>query len=120
MATDSDIHQSLQSIVTIFEVFTAVTMKNAVFWDVMPCGSCLRRLLVTVNIVHISPILVTLTMEALSSFETSVLSRATRSNIPEDGIPNSDHHLRLLFSADVDSDDTVSEALVISLFSAFA
>jgi hypothetical protein len=22
------------------EVFTAVTMKNAVFWDVTPCGSC--------------------------------------------------------------------------------
>jgi hypothetical protein len=23
-----------------FEVFTVVTMKNAVFWDVMPHGSC--------------------------------------------------------------------------------
>jgi hypothetical protein len=23
-----------------FEVFMAVTMKNAVFWDVTPCGSC--------------------------------------------------------------------------------
>jgi hypothetical protein len=23
-----------------FEVFVAVTMKNGVFWDVMPCGSC--------------------------------------------------------------------------------
>jgi hypothetical protein len=23
-----------------FEVFTAVTMKNIVVWDVMPCGSC--------------------------------------------------------------------------------
>jgi hypothetical protein len=22
------------------EVFTALTMKNAVFWDVEPCGSC--------------------------------------------------------------------------------
>jgi hypothetical protein len=22
------------------EVFTAVTMKNSVFWDVTPCGSC--------------------------------------------------------------------------------
>jgi hypothetical protein len=22
-----------------FEVFTAVTMKNVVFWDVAPCGS---------------------------------------------------------------------------------
>jgi hypothetical protein len=27
----------------ILEVFTAVTMKNGVFWDVMPCGSCKHR-----------------------------------------------------------------------------
>jgi hypothetical protein len=27
-----------------FEVFTAVTMKNCVFWDVTPCGSCKNRL----------------------------------------------------------------------------
>jgi cytidine deaminase len=27
-----------------FEVFTAVTMKNGVFWDVTPCGSCKNRL----------------------------------------------------------------------------
>jgi hypothetical protein len=26
-----------------FEVFTAVTMKNGVFWDVIPCGSCKNR-----------------------------------------------------------------------------
>jgi hypothetical protein len=26
-----------------FEVFTAVTMKNAVFWDMAPCRSCVRR-----------------------------------------------------------------------------
>jgi hypothetical protein len=25
------------------EVFTAVTMKNGVFWDVTPCGSCKNR-----------------------------------------------------------------------------
>jgi hypothetical protein len=23
-----------------FEVFRAVTMKNGIFWDVTPCGSC--------------------------------------------------------------------------------
>jgi hypothetical protein len=23
-----------------FEVFTALTMKNGVFWDVTPCGFC--------------------------------------------------------------------------------
>jgi hypothetical protein len=26
-----------------FEVFTVVTMKNAVFWDVAPCRSCVNR-----------------------------------------------------------------------------
>jgi hypothetical protein len=26
-----------------FEVFTAVTMKNAVFWDVVTCRSCVNR-----------------------------------------------------------------------------
>jgi hypothetical protein len=26
-----------------FEVFTAVTMKTAVFWDVAPCGFCKNR-----------------------------------------------------------------------------
>jgi hypothetical protein len=45
-----------------------------------------RRLLVTANIVLSSPILVTLMMEALSSLETSILTRATRRNIPQEGI----------------------------------
>jgi hypothetical protein len=68
-------------------------MKNTVFWDVMPCGSYKNRrfirvtigelgttsvvtsnrhmLLVTANVVPISPIPVTPMMEALSSSETS-------------------------------------------------
>jgi hypothetical protein len=31
------------SISVRFEVFTAVSMKNCVFWDVTPCGSCKNR-----------------------------------------------------------------------------
>jgi hypothetical protein len=80
--------------VKYIEVFTPVTMNNAVFWDVTPCGSCknsvflrsVRRLLVTVNVVSSAPILVTLMMEALDSSETSGLTRVTWRNIPEGGI----------------------------------
>jgi hypothetical protein len=68
-----------------FEVFTAVTMKNAVFWDVMPFGSCKNRRFVgrsasTISVTRIDE-LGTLRIEELRSSETLILIRVTRRNI---------------------------------------
>jgi hypothetical protein len=90
----------------------SIILKNAVVWDVTPCGSCknrlfgrtwrphhqggshiaficsVRRLLVAANVPS-SPILIILMMKELCSSETSNLTRGTRRNIPEGGILHS-------------------------------
>jgi hypothetical protein len=97
-------------------VFAATTtLKNSVFWDVTPCGSCKNRrlggnhllhhqgeknqrdrsnvssifrrvhqLLVIVNVICSPMILFTLIIEAISSSETSVLTRATKNHIAKE------------------------------------
>jgi hypothetical protein len=51
------------------------------------------QLLVTANVVPISPILVTLIMEALHSSESSALTRTIWCNFPEDSILNDDYYI---------------------------
>jgi hypothetical protein len=66
-----------------------IWLKDALFWDVTPCGSCKDLCfggIASYGYVPSSPILVTLMMEALSSSETSVLTRATRHNMPDNTI----------------------------------
>jgi hypothetical protein len=78
----------------------AVTKKNAVFWDVAPCRSCVNPHFGGTSVhtkstrsvqppAHASSSLAdfsSMKMEAIRSSETSVHTRSTRRHIPENDI----------------------------------
>jgi hypothetical protein len=79
--------------VTIGELGTTLVLSSN--------RSTLRRntqLLIAANVVPSSPILVNLMMEAIHFSETSVLTRATRRNIPKDCIFHSHRPENLTFT----------------------
>jgi hypothetical protein len=84
-------------------------VMKAVSWDVTPFGSCKTRigklgtmLAVTSNRCKAAKkYYVTLMMKVLHSYETSVLRKATRRNIPGDDILHSHRRKNLRFYMDL-------------------
>jgi hypothetical protein len=63
-----------------FEVFTVVTMKNAIFWDVVPCSSCVNRRFRGTYRLHLQHRKIRKQGTSVSSYK-----RTTPHHVPEDG-----------------------------------
>jgi hypothetical protein len=72
-------------------------ITNTTKTDMNTTNSYYYHLLVSANIVPSSPNLATVTMEAIYSSETSILTRATQRHIPKDDIPHSHRRENLKF-----------------------
>jgi hypothetical protein len=79
---------------SIFRVTRIGELRTIAVTSNQSISSQHARFLVTANVVPSSPILFTLMMEAIGSSDTSVLTRPTWHNIPEDGIL----HVMVLFA----------------------
>jgi hypothetical protein len=105
--------------------------KNAVFWDVAPCRSCVRRCFGGTYRLHLQGRNIrelclqpsahagsslgyfsTLKMETIRSSETSVHTRSTRRYIPEDGILHS-HRCENLKSYTIQASFTVPKQVFV-------
>jgi hypothetical protein len=69
-----------------FEVFAAVTMKNAVFWDVVACRFCVNRRFGGTYRLNLQGRKIRERGTSVSRWLQSVHTRSTRHHIPEDGI----------------------------------
>jgi hypothetical protein len=78
----TDVSEELSASIMMMRKINALETTLAVTSN----RSTLQRNTVTADVVPSSPILVTLMMEEIRSSESSVLTRDTRRNVPEDGI----------------------------------
>jgi hypothetical protein len=88
---DTEENKAILKNANLLGCYVVWLLQEPTFWRNIVFLCSVLWLLVTANIFPSSPILVTLTMEAIRFSETLVLTRATQCYIPEDGILHSHH-----------------------------